>query len=71
MVVDQRLIGRTPRSDLATYIGPFDLVRKVFAIHGRGQVPRGYGVGRLLSRRVRLRCLRQYMSSTFSSALMT
>ncbi|WP_046734253.1 ATP-binding cassette domain-containing protein [Streptomyces humi] len=43
--VDQRPIGRTPRSNLATYTGLFDVVRKVFA--GTGQArERGYGVGR-------------------------
>ncbi|WP_217552788.1 excinuclease ABC subunit UvrA [Streptomyces sp. GbtcB6] len=43
--VDQRPIGRTPRSNLATYTGLFDVVRKVFA--GTGQArERGFGVGR-------------------------
>ncbi|MGW0880171.1 ABC transporter [Streptomyces sp. NPDC002671] len=43
--VDQRPIGRTPRSNLATYTGLFDVVRKEFAgtDEARG---RGYGVGR-------------------------
>ncbi|WP_151475615.1 ATP-binding cassette domain-containing protein [Streptomyces albicerus] len=43
--VDQKPIGRTPRSNLATYTGLFDVVRKVFAAtdEARG---RGYRVGR-------------------------
>ncbi|MFI1766297.1 ATP-binding cassette domain-containing protein [Streptomyces sp. NPDC020800] len=43
--VDQRPIGRTPRSNLATYTGLFDVVRKVFAATGTAR-ERGYGVGR-------------------------
>ncbi|MFF5840103.1 ATP-binding cassette domain-containing protein [Streptomyces massasporeus] len=43
--VDQRPIGRTPRSNLATYTGLFDVVRKVFAATG-GARERGFGVGR-------------------------
>ena len=31
VVVDQKAIGRTPRSNLATYTGLFDPVRKIFA----------------------------------------
>lgn len=43
--VDQKPIGRTPRSNLATYTGLFDVVRKVFAATDAARV-RGYGVGR-------------------------
>ncbi|MDQ0753064.1 excinuclease ABC subunit A [Streptomyces africanus] len=43
--VDQKPIGRTPRSNLATYTGLFDVVRKVFAATD-GALERGYGVGR-------------------------
>ncbi|ARP68851.1 excinuclease ABC subunit UvrA [Streptomyces pluripotens] len=43
--VDQKPIGRTPRSNLATYTGLFDVVRKVFAATGEAR-SRGYGVGR-------------------------
>ncbi|MGW1005661.1 ATP-binding cassette domain-containing protein [Streptomyces sp. NPDC002520] len=43
--VDQRPIGRTPRSNLATYTGLFDVVRKVFAGTEEAR-ERGYGVGR-------------------------
>ncbi len=43
--VDQRPIGRTPRSNLATYTGLFDAVRKVYAATPEAQA-RGYGVGR-------------------------
>ncbi|MEW2263174.1 excinuclease ABC subunit UvrA [Streptomyces sp. NPDC047853] len=43
--VDQRPIGRTPRSNLATYTGLFDVVRKVFAGTDEAR-ERGYGVGR-------------------------
>ncbi|MFJ2770383.1 ATP-binding cassette domain-containing protein [Streptomyces sp. NPDC087300] len=43
--VDQKPIGRTPRSNLATYTGLFDVVRKVFAATGTAK-ERGYGVGR-------------------------
>ncbi|KMS71169.1 ABC transporter [Streptomyces viridochromogenes] len=43
--VDQKPIGRTPRSNLATYTGLFDVVRKVFATTDEARA-RGYGVGR-------------------------
>ncbi|MFI8067893.1 ATP-binding cassette domain-containing protein [Streptomyces sp. NPDC086033] len=43
--VDQKPIGRTPRSNLATYTGLFDVVRKVFAGTEEAH-ERGYGVGR-------------------------
>ncbi|MEU6259661.1 excinuclease ABC subunit UvrA [Streptomyces sp. NPDC047043] len=43
--VDQKPIGRTPRSNLATYTGLFDVVRKVFAATDEARA-RSYGVGR-------------------------
>lgn len=45
VVVDQRPIGRTPRSNLATYTGLFDHVRKLFAATKAAKVRR-YGPGR-------------------------
>lgn len=45
VAVDQKPIGRTPRSNLATYTGLFDVVRKVFAATDEAR-ERGYGVGR-------------------------
>jgi len=45
VVVDQRPIGRTPRSNLATYTGMFDVVRKTFAATEQAK-ERGYNAGR-------------------------
>ncbi|WP_240181950.1 excinuclease ABC subunit UvrA [Nocardioides sp. 616] len=45
VVVDQKPIGRTPRSNLATYTGLFDAVRRVFAATPLAK-ERGYGAGR-------------------------
>ncbi len=43
--VDQRPIGRTPRSNLATYTGMFDAVRKLYAATDEAKA-RGYTAGR-------------------------
>ncbi|WP_371327694.1 excinuclease ABC subunit UvrA [Humibacillus sp. DSM 29435] len=43
--VDQRPIGRTPRSNLATYTGLFDAVRRIYAATDDARA-RGYGAGR-------------------------
>lgn len=43
--VDQKPIGRTPRSNLATYTGLFDGVRSLFAATAEAK-ERGYGAGR-------------------------
>jgi excinuclease ABC subunit A len=45
VLVDQRPIGRTPRSNLATYTGMFDSVRKLYAATDEA-LRRGYTAGR-------------------------
>jgi excinuclease ABC subunit A len=45
VLVDQRPIGRTPRSNLATYTGLFDPVRRLYAATDEAEA-RGYGAGR-------------------------
>ncbi len=45
VLVDQRPIGRTPRSNLATYTGMFDAVRKLYAATDEAMA-RGYDAGR-------------------------
>ena len=45
VVIDQSPIGRTPRSNPATYTGAFDLIRDLFSLVPDAKL-RGYGPGR-------------------------
>jgi excinuclease ABC subunit A len=55
VTVDQKAIGRTPRSNLATYTGLFDHVRKLFASTRKAKARR-YDVGRFSFNVVKGRC---------------
>ena len=55
VTVDQKAIGRTPRSNLATYTGLFDHVRKLFAATRKAR-SRRYDVGRFSFNVAKGRC---------------
>ena len=53
--INQKAIGRTPRSNLATYTGLFDDVRKLFAATKQAKA-QGYDAGRFSFNTVKGRC---------------
>ncbi|WP_298978246.1 excinuclease ABC subunit UvrA [uncultured Psychrobacter sp.] len=53
--INQKAIGRTPRSNLATYTGLFDYVRKLFAATKQAKA-RGYDAGRFSFNTSKGRC---------------
>lgn len=55
VLVDQKAIGRTPRSNLATYTGLFDVVRRIFAGTKLAQ-KRGYDAGQFSFNVAKGRC---------------
>ncbi len=55
VTIDQKAIGRTPRSNLATYTGLFDPVRKLFAATPAAK-EKGYNAGRFSFNTAKGRC---------------
>lgn len=55
VTIDQKAIGRTPRSNLATYTGLFDHVRKLFAETPAAKA-QGFNAGRFSFNTVKGRC---------------